>query len=92
MAVFDNKDPFSAVGKTITAPAESAFAITPDDANDMPRVTRAIYTGVGGNIAVEVRDGNTVTFQNVQAGTVLEIRCRKVLATGTTAGSLIGLY
>lgn len=75
------------------SPAVSAFAITPDDANDLAVVTRGIYTGAGGSICcVLVGDTSAVTFSNVPAGAILPVRIKKVLATGTTASiGLIGL-
>jgi hypothetical protein len=38
-----------------------------------------------------VADAETTTFNAVPAWTVLPIRVRRVLASGTTAGSIVGL-
>jgi len=74
-----------------TIPAHSAVAITPSDSTSIP-VTRAIYVGVTGNIAVKMaEDENTLTFANVPVG-ILPIQVSQVLSTGTTATTMIALY
>jgi hypothetical protein len=71
-----------------------AFAITPSDAE--PVNFTALYVGVGGDVALLPLDqnaltGTAVTFRNAPSGSVLPIQGRKVLATGTTAASILGL-
>jgi len=39
-----------------------------------------------------MENGDIVTFSNVQAGSVLPFVVSRVLATGTTAGSIVALY
>lgn len=73
------------------SPAGHGFPITPSDADDLPEVTRAIYVGQAGALAVSLVSGAEVTLLGVAAGTVLPLRLRKVLATGTTASALVGL-
>lgn len=74
-----------------TVAAHSAAAITPSDSADIP-VTRALYVGVTGNIAVRMADDeNDITFTNVPVG-VFPIQALRVLSTGTTATELIALY
>lgn len=68
-----------------------AVAITPHDTNTI-QTTRAIYIGGAGHLKVVMKGGNTVIFQAVPVGTVLEIRATQVFATGTTATSLLALY
>ncbi len=75
-----------------TASAASGAAVTPSDTAALP-MTRAVYVGGTGNLAVQLwRDTNPVLLVSVQAGTLLPIRIRKVLETGTTATSIIALY
>lgn len=75
-----------------SAPARKAFTISPSDSSELTYVTRGIYTGAGGAIAVIlVDDTSSVTFANVPAGIVLPLRARQVKSTGTTATGLIGL-
>lgn len=71
--------------------ASDGFAITPDDSNDLAVDAGSIYVGVTGNIALVTVGGTTLTFLAVQAGSILAVKARRVLATGTTATNLIGL-
>ena len=85
-------DDFEAHAPSLTAPASAADAITPNDTSALPHVTRAIYVGVGGELTVEMLSGDIVVFSNVQAGVLFPLRVTKVLATGTSAAALLGLY
>lgn len=86
------EDPFSRTTDSPIAPSEYCFAITPDDVQDLPRATKAIYVGQGGDIAlVPVRGTSEVIFSNVASGTVLDVRIKAVRLTGTTAADLVGL-
>lgn len=72
-------------------PITNAFAITPGAALfDQP--TRALWVGGAGNVALETVGGDSVTFSGVAAGTLLPVRARKVVVSGTTATSILGLY
>jgi hypothetical protein len=74
------------------ASAEECFAITPADDADLPRATKAIYIGLAGDVAlIPVRGDSPVIFRNLAAGSILDVRVRAVLATGTTAGGVVGL-
>lgn len=75
----------------LEAPASDAMAITPHNANDLGFVTRGIYVGEAGDIAVEMLSGDVVTLRNAAAGMIYSVRAQKVLATGTTAGDLVAL-
>jgi hypothetical protein len=66
-----------------------AYAITPSDTAG--NTAAALWTGSGGSIAVVTEAGTTLTFGNVPAGSYLNQRVQKVLATGTTATGIIGL-
>jgi hypothetical protein len=72
-------------------PAGGGFAITPSGTDPLERVTRALYIGTGGTLAVEMEWGQTVTFRNVPDGALLPVRVRRVLPE-TTATSIVGLY
>ena len=73
-------------------PAENCFAITPDDAADLSLATKAIYIGESGDVTlVTMRGSGPVTFRNLPAGSILDVRVRSVKATGTTARYLVGL-
>ncbi|MCP8881907.1 hypothetical protein NIM87_00130 [Devosia sp. XJ19-1] len=83
-------DQFDTFQNGLTAPATRATAITPHDANDLAFVTRAIYVGGAGDLSVIMRAGDTVTFSDVPAGTLLPIRVSRVLAA-TSATDVVGL-
>ena len=85
-------DSFRSHTRSLTSPAEHALAIQPDDAGDLPQVTRALYVGGSGDVAVTMRGGETVSFAAVSAGTLLPVRVSRVLASGTTATGILGLW
>lgn len=84
-------DRFASHARGLSAPADHAFAITPDDGTDLSYVTRALYVGSAGAVTVVMAEGTTITFSGLFAGQVLPVRVRRVLATGTTATALVGL-
>ena len=63
----------------------------PNDAADLPEVTRAIYVGTGGDLTVRMLTGETLTFTGIAPASLLPVRAARILATGTTAGNLVGL-
>lgn len=75
----------------LESPATGGFAVVPGDGADLPEVTRAIYVGGAGNLAVVMVSGEEVSFSGVPGGTVLPVRVRRIKATGTTAMAIIGL-
>ena len=92
-------DRYSAFTSNLSDPSSSAFAVTANDniGAAFSQPTRGVFVGTGGNIAVVMVGyrgvGNTsITFSNVQSGAILPIRVVQVLATGTTANNIIGLY
>lgn len=78
--------------QNLISPATNAAALIPNDDQAILRITRSIYVGQTGDVAVEMADGMTVTFAAVPAGTVLPVRIHKLLQTGTTASGLVGLW
>lgn len=89
-------DSFRSHTRSLTSPPEHARAILPADAadgtGDLPQVTRALYVGGDGDLAVVMRGGEEVTFAGLSGGTLLPIRVSRVLATGTTATGIVGLW
>ncbi|MEO0879232.1 MAG: hypothetical protein AAFY22_05905 [Pseudomonadota bacterium] len=77
---------------TLTSPASSAVAVTPSDSVNLLQVSRALYVGTGGDVAVEMRSGATVTFKNVADGQSLALRVVKVLDTGTSASDIVAIW
>lgn len=74
------------------ASAWGAITVTPSDTTVFVPVLRALYVGANGAVSVRMLDGNTVTFTNVQSGSVLPIQIDMVMQTGTSASALLGLY
>jgi hypothetical protein len=86
-------DAFATRADDVSAPARRTTAIVPHDTNDLADLPKAIYIGGGGDVALmAVADNTARTFKAVQVGSILPIRVRRVLATGTTATNLIALY
>ena len=76
----------------LESPATKAVAITPHATNELAAYTRAIYVGGAGNINMTLQgDSAAVSFVGVLAGTVIPVRAKVVLVTGTTATNLVGL-
>lgn len=84
-------DAFAGNSEGLTSPLNNAEAITPHATNELTTVTRALYVGVAGDVAVVMADGTAVTFVGMLAGVVYPLRVKAVRVTGTTATDLIGL-
>ncbi|MFC3100234.1 spike base protein, RCAP_Rcc01079 family [Altererythrobacter lauratis] len=86
------KDDFQAFADSPMAPATQCFAITPDDVAELPRATKAIYIGSAGDVVLRALNAaDDVTFRNLAAGSVLDVRARFVRASGTTATDIVGM-
>lgn len=72
------------------APADNFKAITPNDSTALTTVPKALFIGVAGNLTVKGGDGISALFP-VQAGQILPIRARFVMATGTTATGIVAI-
>ena len=85
-------DNLSRFSDSPSSPARTCFAVTPSDSAELSIVTKALYIGTGGDLAIVPVDGTgPVTFRNLPDGGMLDVRVRAVLATGTTAADLVGL-
>ena len=76
----------------MSEPFNRAETLTPDDANELTIVTRSIMVNVGGDVVVIFNDDTTSVTLTLQAGVVYPFRVKQILATGTTATGIIGLY
>ena len=83
-------DRFASYAENLTSPASDGFAIAPDDANDLPQVTRALYVGLGGDLVVRMQSGSEVTLRSVPSGALLPLRVVRV-KVASTASQLVGL-
>lgn len=85
-------DSFENSVDSLIAPARLVFSIQPSDSEDLPRTTKALYVGSGGDVALKAVDSETdVVLRNVVSGTVLAVRIDAIRETGTTASDLVGL-
>jgi len=84
-------DKFSEYTSGLSSPICGGFEITPNDATDLVSLTRAIILERGGDVAVVLKNGDTVTLPSLAAGVIYPVRVSRVLATGTTATGLKGL-
>jgi hypothetical protein len=73
-----------------TVAAWNAVGVTTSDVTVIP-VTRSLYIGVSGDLAVRMSEGSTITFKNVPVG-IFPIQVDQVLSTGTNASQIIALY
>ncbi len=86
-------DPFAfhAVGRE--SGASHAIAAVHSDTIDMAVPCRALWIATGGDVKVTTVGGETVTFASVPNGTLLQVACKRVWATGTTAPTtILALY
>ncbi len=68
-------------------------AITPSDSTNLSEgFTDGVYVGVTGDLVVHDANGTATTFANLAAGVIHPIRTRRILSTGTTASSIVGLW
>jgi len=75
-----------------TVPAYSIKAVILSDQYEFSLPMRALWIGVGGNLAVVTWAGERVTIVGVQDGTLLPLTVKQVLSTGTTASSVQAWY
>jgi hypothetical protein len=86
-------DMFKTHARSLTSPPEDAASITPGDAgSELSHVTRALYVGVSGDLALLMQGGATVVLRGVPSGSFLPLRVRQVLAAGTSADGIVGFW
>ena len=67
-----------------SSPSKHFYLASENDSTDLPRLPKALYVSVTGDVVVHNLDGVSVTFPAVPAGTILPIRAKRLL-TATTA-------
>lgn len=91
-------DEYAGRRSRVDDPARGGIAVTPNDTTDLVRSSRAIWVGAGGDVTVEMvrqldkANPVTLTIPGVLGGSLLPIRVRKVLATGTTASGIVAFW
>lgn len=84
-------DEFASNASALDSPARSAAAVTPGT-SPLSTVARGLYVGSSGNVTVTMAGGGDVLFVGIAGGTILPVRVSHVLATGTTASSIVALW
>jgi hypothetical protein len=84
-------DDFITYEPQLDSPAQSFYAISPNDGEMLPKRPRAIRVGAAGDVVAVSDDGVAVTFNACYAGEWLPIRPVQIKATGTTAGALVAV-
>lgn len=67
------------------------FAITKSDTADLPYKGCMVYAGSNGTIACHDMNGVAVTY-TLTAGQMVPVLVQRVLSTGTSVTSIIGVY
>lgn len=80
-----------------THPSSDLVAVTAHDTNPIVsgRATRGIYVGSiagGATMTVITRNGQTVAFAGLVAGTLYPIQATHIKSTGTLASSLVAFF
>lgn len=73
-----------------SAPADNVIAITPNDATALVAVPKALFIGGSGNLTIKGANG-VPALLIVQAGQIVPVRARFVMATGTTATGIVAI-
>lgn len=90
----ENNTPYWGSVKDNTRPFSKLVEITPNDLADIAETPRALFINVGGSLNVIAADNEDSEACNlvVTNAFILPGRIRRVLATGTTASGIFGLY
>lgn len=79
-------------------PYNNWLAVAPSDTVDLvpftqrKMLTKALYVGTGGDLALVSEDNNVVVWPSVPSGTVLRVAVRRVNVSGTAASNLVACY
>lgn len=68
-----------------------AFAVTPNDSNDLAQPCDALFVAAAGNIVCRNQIGQDITITSATVCSVIPFKVRRVLSTGTTA-TVVGLW
>lgn len=67
-------DRFADFQPSLSGPASTGFTVVPNDATDLPEATRALYVGMGGNLAVTMLSGAEFVLSGLPDGSLLPLR------------------
>ncbi len=84
-------DDFEGKGTELNSPASRIITVAPQN-SDLPNgVTRALYVGAAGNVAVVDKFGNASVIIS-GPNQYHPVRVARVSSTGTTATGILALY
>lgn len=78
-------------GTALESPLANLALVTPADGEDLAFVTRAIYVGTAGAVALVTLGGQSLTTPELAQGWH-PIRATRILATGTTATGIMAAW
>ena len=84
-------DTFINYTPSLESPAANLFEVAPDDAADLPFVTRGLNVSSSGTVRITTLGGDEATVY-IAAGIIFPVRVRRVFASGTTATSIVAMY
>jgi hypothetical protein len=90
-----SSDPGPWLSAIDTCPGDSygnAAIVRPTTNQQLDYITRSVYVGGTGDLAYVLPNGVSITLTAVPTGTMLKIRAKQILKTGTTATSLVGFW
>ena len=89
-------DPFGGYSDSVQGPCRHWAVITPSDTVDLVTVPKAIYVGGGGDLKMigvaAPAAAAGVVWSGVPSASLLPVRPRRILATGTTATLIVACY
>ena len=85
-------DRYVGSGDDLLSPASRVAVVTPSDAVDLPIASKRLWIGGAGNVTLVTVGGDTVEYPSVPAGTYLQVRAARVMATGTSATNILAEY
>ncbi|MGC8518471.1 MAG: spike base protein, RCAP_Rcc01079 family [Steroidobacteraceae bacterium] len=76
----------------LLSPALNALEVTPSNTAALPFLSKRLWVGGAGNVALLTAGGQSVIYAGVPAGTYLNVRTAQVMATNTTATNIVAEY
>lgn len=83
-------DTFVTQASDLESPGRNFAAVTPSDSTDLTYLPRALWVGGSGDLTVVSVAGDTATFSSASGW--MPIRPARVLATGTTATTIVAVW
>ena len=85
-------DIYEGYANSLTTPAVGHEDIIPSDTEDLKQVTKQLFIGASGDLRIMALDGTIATYSGLPGGSILNLRVKRVLATGTRADFLVAMY